>query len=168
MTVNTAGGATVFIGTTAIPDPGNYDPTDAGEYSVALAQYEADSYIEVGEVESLGEFGDSSENIKFASLADGRMRSFKGPRDAGEMAVTVGDDGSDDGQVAMVAAEGTKFDYNFKVVLNDAATLGGTGSISYFYGKVMQKRQNVGNVSNVVRRNLTVALNSAIIEVAAT
>jgi hypothetical protein len=160
MTVNTASGARLYIGTTATP-AGLEDLDDAS----AILEFEADSYIEVGEVENGGEFGDESQDVTFASLADSRTRHFKGTRDAGSMAIVVGDDPTDEGQVAMVAAERSHLDYNFKVVLNDALSLGGTGSISYFYGKVMSKRKNVGDVNNVVRKNLTVGINSRIVEV---
>lgn len=168
MTVNAASGAKLFIGSTNVPVPGNFDPSDAGENAAALADFEADSYIEVGEIENLGEFGDESGSIPFTSLSDSRTRTFKGPRSAGTMPVVVGDDVTDEGQAAMVAAEAQKFDYNFKVVLNDALTLGGTGSESFFYGKVMSKRKNVGDANSVVKRNFAVAINSAIAEVPST
>lgn len=150
MTVGTASGAKLFIG----------GPNSNRES--LLADYIADSYIEVGEVEDLGEFGDTSEGIKFTALSDGRTRTFKGPRDAGEMPIVVGDDVTDEGQIAMEAAEGTPYDYNFYVELNDALTIGGDNSKHYFIGKVMSKRRNVGNASNVVRRNFAVGINSAI------
>lgn len=153
MTVNTASGAKLYIG-----------GTNSNRDSV-LADYVADSYIEVGEIEDLGEFGDESERITFTALSDGRVRKFKGPRDAGEMPIVVGDDPTDEGQVAMEAAEASPLDYNFKVELNDALTIGGTDSVHYFIGKVFSKRRNVGNASNVVRRNFAVGINSAITSV---
>lgn len=160
MTINAAAGAALFIGTTAIPSIPR-GKLDAGQVDAVIAEFEADSYIEVGEVEDLGEFGDESEAITFTSLADSRVRKLKGPRDAGTMAIVVGDDMTDEGQVAMNAAEAETFDYNFKVVLNNAVTLGGNGSTHYFYGKVMSKRRNVGQANNVVRRNLSIGINSA-------
>jgi len=160
MTVNTAAGTTIFIGTTAIP-PNMVNLTD----NYALATFEADSYIEIGEVENLGEFGDQSEDVTFASLADSRTRHYKGTRDAGVLPLTVGNDPENEGQVAVVVAEGSPLDFNFKVVLNNASTLGGDGEVDYFYGKVMSKRKNVGDVNNVVRSNYSVGINSRIVEV---
>jgi len=153
MTVNTAGGSRLFIG------------SPNGDRNSVLADYLADSYIEVGEIEDLGDMGDESERITFTALSDGRVRKFKGPRDAGEMPIVVGDDPTDEGQIAMEAAEAEPFDYNFKVVLNDALTIGGTDSEHYFIGKVFSKRRNVGNASNVVRKNFAVGINSAITDV---
>lgn len=158
MGVNTAAGTRLFIGTTAIPANIN-DLSDAQ----ALAAFLEDSYIEVGEVEDLGEYGDQSEDVTFASLRDARTRHFKGTRDAGTAAITVGHDITDEGQLAMIAAEASHLDFNIKIVANDAITLGGDGSEDYFYGKVMSKRKNVGNVNNVVRGNYAVGINSRIV-----
>ena len=158
MGVNTAAGTRLYIGTTAIPQNMN-NLSD----SQALAEFQADSYVEVGEVEDLGEYGDQSEDVTFASLGDSRTRHFKGTRDAGTAPITVGKDVTDEGQIALVAAEASHLDYNFKIVNNDALTLGGQGSEDYFYGKVMSKRDSVGNVNNVVRRNFAVGINSRIV-----
>lgn len=150
MSVNTASGAKLFIGNAN------------ANRNTTLEEFQADSYIEIGEIEDLGEFGDESERIKFTALSDGRTRTFKGPRDAGEMTLIVGDDPSDEGQVALEAAEATPFDYNFRVELNDAVTLGGENSTHYFIGKVFSKRRNVGAANNVVRRNFAIGINSGI------
>src|ERR1044072_4808175 len=99
MTVNTAGGATLYIGTSAIP--ANIDDLTDMQ---ALAEFQADSYIEVGEIEDLGDFGDESEAITFTALKNSRTRKFKGPRDAGPTEIVVGDAPTDDGQAARVAA----------------------------------------------------------------
>jgi hypothetical protein len=156
MSVNSAGGVNFAIG--------GVDAT----LLMTLMQYEAESYISLGEVEDAGQFGDESTSISFTALKDSRTRKFKGPRDAGTMAVVCGADSTDDGQDAMVAAEATKFDYVFQVTLNDALTLSGTPTVCYFSGKVMSKRRNVGNVSNIVKYTFNVAINTAILEVAAT
>lgn len=153
MTINTASGARLFIG------------TQNSDRNTQLADYQADSYIEVGEIEDLGEFGDESERVKFTSLQDGRTRTLKGPRDAGEMALVVGDDMLDEGQIALEAAEASPLDFNFKVILNDAQTIGGDGSNHFFIGKVFTKRRNVGQANNVVRRNFAIGINSGIASV---
>lgn len=150
MGINTAAGSKLFIGS-----------ANSDRESV-LADYLADSYIEVSEVEDLGEFGDESEMISFTALSDGRVRKFKGPRDAGVMTIVVGDDMTDEGQVAMEAAEASPLDFNFKIELNDADSISGDDSTHYFIGKVASKRRNVGQANNIVRRNFTVAINSKI------
>ncbi len=158
MTVQAAAGTKIYIGTTATP-PNIEDLSDAA----ALAEFQADSYIEVGEVENLGEYGDQSQDVTFESLSDSRTRHLKGTRDAGVLPLVVGDDPDDEGQVALVDAEASNLDYNFKIVLNNALTLGGTGQVDYFYGKVMSKRKSVGGVNDVVRSNFSVGINSRIV-----
>lgn len=163
MGVQASAGTKIYIGTTAIP-PNINDLSDAD----ALLVFEADSYIEVGEVENLGEYGDESTDVTFESLSDSRTRHLKGTRDAGTMPVVVGDDPEDEGQLAMIDAEASNLDFNFKVVLNNKLTLGGTGQVDYFYGKVMSKRQSVGGVNDVTRKNFSVGINSRIVTVNAT
>jgi hypothetical protein len=148
MTVNTAGGVTLAIGSTT-------EFTD-------IAGYESDSWTDVNEIEDGGQFGDEAAAINFTALADGRVRKFKGPRDAGTQTLVCGDDPK--GQLLMLAAERTKFDYNIRVTLNDAITLGGDPSVHYFRAKVMSARRNVGNVSNVVKITYALGINSAILE----
>lgn len=160
MGVNTTSGARLYIGSTAIPN-NIEDLTD----TQALADFQEDSYVEVGEIENLGEVGDEATDVTFASLKDSRTRHFKGTRDAGTMTIVVGDDPTDEGQDALIAAEAQTFDYNFKVVLNDALTLGGSGSEHYFYGKVMSKRHVFNDVNSITRRNFAIGVNSRIVSV---
>jgi len=152
MTINTASGAKLFIATTA-GIPAN------------LAAYQALTFTEVAEVEDMGEFGDESEAVSWTALSDARTRKLKGPRDAGTQVVVVGDDMTDDGQVALEAAEASPLNWPFKVQLNDALTIGGEDSLHFFSALVMSKRRNVGNASNVVRRNFALAINTEILSV---
>jgi hypothetical protein len=154
MTVNTAAGSTVFIGTT-MP-------------ASSPAEFEMDYFTEVGEVEDLGEFGDEANEVTFTSLANRRVRKFKGSFDAGNLEVVCGSDPADPGQADMIAAMASDLDFNFRVILNDQITLGGSGTRLYFRGKVMSKRRNVGDVENIVRQTYTVGINTEIYEVAAT
>lgn len=151
MTANTSAGTKLYIGSSSV--------------ATVQADFEAESWIEVGEVENLGEFGDEAELVNFISLNDSRVRKYKGARDAGTMAVVCADDPMDEGQLAMVAAEASNLDYNFKVVGNNAVTLGGNGSIDYFRGMVSSRRKNVAGANDITRRSFNVAVNSAPIEV---
>jgi hypothetical protein len=150
MAVNTASGSKMYIGGTGAAS--------------TLTQFQALTWVEVGEIEDLGEFGDESEQVKFIALSDGRTRKLKGPRDAGAMTVVCGDDPLNAGQVAMLAAEASPLSYNFKVVLNDAVTVGGNGSNNFFRGKVFSKRRGVGSAGNVTKRTFIVGVDTAVLE----
>lgn len=150
MTVNTASGSKLFIGGTGP--------------ATTLVAFAALTWVEVGEIEDLGEFGDEAEQVKFISLSDGRVRKLKGPKDAGAMTVVCGDDPLNVGQIAMVAAEASPLAYNWKVVLNDAVTIGGVGSNNYFRGKVFSKKRGVGSASNITKRTFIVGVDTVILE----
>lgn len=132
-------------------------------------EYEADTYVQVGEIEDLGEFGDTFSSVTFTSLENGRVRKYKGTADAGDLTVTVGLDNGDAGQNAVKTAhkDRTKGDYNIKITLNDGdpdATPAITPSTFYMRGKVMNNTVAPGSADNVVRRNITIGINSEILE----
>lgn len=126
-----------------------------------IPEFEAiTTWIEIGLVESLGEFGDEAQAVTFAALGDGRVRKAKGARDAGVMALTVAHDPTDLGQAAIEAAEQTNDNYAFKVVIPDAPTPAYSDTIIYFRGLVMSRRKNVGTNDNVVRNTYNIGVNS--------
>ena len=150
MTVTTASGTKVFIG-------GQVTQTAAD----TLAEFEAMSdWIEIGEIESVGEFGDQANDVTFASLGDGRVRHAKGARDAGTMALVCGHDPLDTGQAAVDAAEQTKSNYAFKVVLPDAPTALYSNTTFYLRGLVASRRKNIGSNDNIIRNNYNVLVSS--------
>lgn len=101
MTVQTNAGSKLYIGTTS-------------------ANAATDTYVEVGEIVSFGDFGRVYNEIKFDTVNTRGTRKFKGTFDDGSMAMSLGRDPSDVGQAAIIAARDSDDDYNFKVSLNDA------------------------------------------------
>ena len=156
MTVPTTSGARLFIG-------------PANDTASILSDYTGLAWVEVGEVEDLGEFGDQWNSANFATLKDGRTRKFKTTRDAGDAEIVVGFDAGDAGQAAMVAALDSKRDYAFKVTLDDEDEDSPANPTTwYFRAKVMSNRRRIGNSeTGAVRRAVTIAVNSNIVEVAA-
>ncbi len=152
----TASGAKIYIG------PAVTSSTDT------TAEFAALTYTEIGLAETLGEFGDESNNVNFTALGDARVRKAKGARDAGTLALTVAHDPTDAGQAALEAAEATNNKFAFKVVYPDRPTPNGTDSIDYFRGLVMSKRKNVGSADNVIRRTYSLGIDSQIFTVPAT
>jgi hypothetical protein len=163
MAVSTTAGTKFYIGPVINADTLNsMSDEDAVTFFEA---FEAGDWTEVEEVEDLGEYGDSSEEITFVALGNRRVRKFKGPRDAGTQNVVVGRDPLDPGQQAMVAAEKTDFDYAFRTEYADARDESHTDSVDYFGAKVMSRAGNLGNVSNVTRRTFAIGINTAIFSV---
>ncbi|AUF96733.1 hypothetical protein CXQ80_13260 [Pseudomonas sp. 02C 26] len=134
------------------------------------AEYKADTYVDVGEIEDLGEFGDTFSAVNFTALSNGRVRKYKGTADAGNMTVTVGLDNGDVGQKAVGVAhkDRSKGNYNIKVTLNDGdpgATPAILPTTFYFGVKVMNNTVAAGSADNVVRRNITLGINTDILEI---
>ncbi len=156
MAITTASGSKVYIG------PVRTAATDTASEYAALTPW-----VEIGEVEDMGEFGDESGVTNFASIGDGRTRKLKAARDAGTLTLTVGRDPLDPGQIALKAAERTKFEYAFKVVAADAPDEDYTDTIYYFGALVMSQRDRYGTNDNVVRTVFNLGINTEIIEVVA-
>jgi hypothetical protein len=129
------------------------------------AAYELLSFTEVGEVESIGSFGDTYSEITFTALSNRRVRKFKGSKNAGTIELTLGFDGADTGQTAIKAALDADDDYACSVELNDGAT---TNTFFYFRGKIMSYVVGDANTENVSMATVSIGINSDIIEVAAT
>lgn len=133
-----------------------------------VAAFAALTYTEIGLAESLGEFGDESATISFTALNAGRVLKLKGPRDAGSVALTVAVDPLDPGQVALGAAEASRFNFAFKIVYPDRPNPTGTDTEEYFRALVMSRKRNVGDAANVMRRSYPIGINSRIVEKLAT
>lgn len=101
MTANTAAGTTISIGTTAT------DPT-------------TDTYLAVGEVTTIPEFGRVYKSITYNPIATRGTKKFKGSYDDGSVAIAMAKSSGDAGQQAVLAARDVDADYNFKIVANDA------------------------------------------------
>lgn len=157
MTVNTSSETKYYIGGST--------PIDYSSDANAIDDFEALTWVLIGEVEDGGEYGDEAADVTFQSLADGRVRHLKGARDAGVLALVFGDDPMDAGQIALKAAEQTKLDFNFKVEYADAPQEGWSGSVDYFRGKVQSVRKQVGAGDNVVRRTGNIGISTAILTV---
>lgn len=160
MAFHTAAGTRLYIGTTLDVD---FDSLTDQQIADAI---DNDSLVEIGELEDIQEFGDTAAEVTFTALGDRRVRKAKGSFNAGNLSGTCAFDSGDAGQAAILAALATDFDYNFKVVFNDASP-GSPSSptAQYMRGKVMGAPITPGNADNVIRRALTIGINTAIVQI---
>ncbi|WP_105437517.1 hypothetical protein [Neorhizobium sp. T25_13] len=128
------------------------------------ADFTTQVWKEITPLEALGTAGDTSDAITFDAIGEGRRKKLKGIRDAGTMEVVAGLDPVDEGQIAVVAAERTPYDYAFKVELNDEPP-GGTPSSRLFIAQVMSAAEAYDTANNVVKFNMSLAINSNIVRV---
>jgi hypothetical protein len=121
---DTFSGAKIYIG-----------PTTQIDYTTdetARVAFEALSYTEIKEVSTVGEIGASANIVTFPIVSDDFVKKAKGNRNAGDPVIVVGRVPDDPGQVAVRAAERTKFYYNFKMVLNDAIDENHSDTVYYW------------------------------------
>jgi hypothetical protein len=118
------------------------------------------AYVEIGELESIGDYGDTINDVTFSALASGRATHLKGLADAGTVELSIGFDAGDAGQLALVTAflDRSQFDYPIKVEYVD-------GLVDYFAAKVMSNKKTGVSVESVVKRTVTLGINSEIYEV---
>lgn len=163
MAIHKTGGSRFWISPTEV----DVDAIDAMNEGALLSFYEGiDDWVEIEEKENLGTVGDTAESIAFTTIGRNRVRKLKGPRDAGTQELVVGRDPLDDGQEAMIAAEGTDFNYAFKIELNDAKTSAHSKSVLYYAGLVMSRPTNMGPNAQVTTRTFSIGINTSILEVA--
>lgn len=153
MAISTTSGAKLYIGSDTVLGSGS-PPFD----------YPDDTYVEIGEIENLGELGDESNLVNFLAIGDARVRKLKGARDAGTMAVVCGRDPLDAGQAALRDAEQTKAKYNFKLVYADAASDLYTDTVAYFSALVSSQRAQLNGSDDVTKLMFNLAINTAITE----
>ncbi len=156
MTVQTSAGSKIYIGTTAAASN--------------QGQFESDTYDEIGEVVTIGEFGRTFQEITHTSINNRGTRKFKGSFDDGNLSLGLGRDPSGAGQAAVQEALDSDHDYNFKVELNDAGTdSGDEPTTMYFRAKVLSFTTNINDVNSVVQSTVGISIQSGtIIEIAAT
>lgn len=145
MAIGTSEGSTVFIGPV----------TDADD----LAGLEGLTYVEIGSVESIGEFGPQAQDVAFTPLKGPSVQHLKGAIDNGMIPIVYAHDPLDAGQIALRTAQGTKFEYAIKIVLSDEADANDTPTTFYGRGPVFGNRMNVGGANDVRKRTSNVGLN---------
>ena len=117
------------------------------------------TYIEIGSVESIGEFGPQGQDVSFTPLKGPSVQHLKGAIDNGMLPIVYAADPLDPGQIALGVAAGTKFEYAVKIVLNDEADDNDTPTTFYARGPVFGKRVNVGGANDVRKRTSNIGLN---------
>lgn len=159
MPIFATAGSRVFIGGVL--------PAQSADFTAS--NFSGETWVEITSLENIGKFGDTSTEIPFDDIGAARTKKLKGTRNAGNLELVMGIDYSDAGQLALLAAEKTTYDYAFKVEFNDKPTgISPTNSIRYFIAKVMMAEEALDTANNVMKLNATLAVNSNIVRVAAT
>ncbi|MEM1189943.1 MAG: phage tail tube protein [Pseudomonadota bacterium] len=123
------------------------------------AGYGALTFTEIGEIESVPEFGPSFSLITFTPLNSRVVSKRKGSVNYGQLAITLGRVPSDAGQTILIAAQASDASQAIEITLQD-------GTKIYTTGQVMSYRTNVGNTESMTLASVMIELDRPLIEVA--
>ncbi|MBX5021226.1 hypothetical protein [Rhizobium lentis] len=105
-------GAKIYLGPaiTVVPDDADIDATD----------FASVSFTEIKGWQTMGAIGDAATLISEDVISSGRTLKAKGTRNAGSMQNNFIILPNDPGQIALIAAESTDYNYPFKIAFDDA------------------------------------------------
>jgi hypothetical protein len=148
-------GSKVYIGT----------PMDDSDEDLVAADFSGQTWTSIGYLESIGTFGDAANPIETSYIDRARVLKMKGVRNAGNLELVAGIDFTDEGQLALLAAEKTSSNYAFKIEFNDKPVSGASpkNSTRMFVGLVMTATEQLDAADNVMKLNASVGINSNIV-----
>ena len=145
MAITTSAGASLAI---VKAEPATYD----------IAGFSALVFVDVGQIETMGEFGGSSQVIEFTGLTDVVVQKFKGSFNAGTIAVGLGKDITDVGQILLEAGAIPTENGVHSVEVTDA-----NGDILYFTCIVTGYTTNIADVNSVIKSTSNLEINNEVI-----
>lgn len=116
------------------------------------------TWVEIGDVSDLGEFGRQYNLVTFNPLGDRRTVKRKGSYNDGTIAAQMARVPSDAGQTILTTAVDDDDSYAIKIVLQD-------GTIFYTTAQIMSYTTNVGNVDQITAATVNLEIDNDIIEV---
>lgn len=122
------------------------------------AGYEALTWIEVGEVTDIAEFGRTYEEIITNYLNQRRVAKHKGNYDEGSPAITVTRNTEDDGQQACQVALASDDNSAFKILHQNA-------DVDFFEAKVLSYTQEIGAANKTYNASVQLSIDSDIVPV---
>jgi len=150
MTVQTSTGVLLAV---VAAEPGTHD----------AAGFAALTFVAIGEVVNVPEYGASAQVVTHEPLATGITEKYKGFINYGSLAIELGHDSTDAGQViiaAGVTGANKNVEHSFKLTYPD-------GAVDYWTGKFFSYTKNPGAANSIVSSTAQVEINSTIVEVAA-
>jgi hypothetical protein len=145
-------------------------PTMTGVEGTDLAAFDALTWIEVGMIESIGEFGPEKSLGTFTPLGTGVACKFAGTTDNGELSLSIAKTMTDEGLLDLIALQGVASETACKVQLSAVGTTTGghTTPAKYqrycFNGLVRSARITVGTGDDVVKVSVAIPVTGDIIE----
>ncbi len=140
MTVRTSAGTTIKV---TASQPATYDASG----------YNALSMTTIGEVTNLGEFGREYALVTHNPVGSRGTVKKKGSFNEGTIAMTVGLDTDDAGQILMKAAAASDNNYSFLITTQN-------GDKYYFQAQTMSFKVGVGGVDDITSASINLELDT--------
>lgn len=152
-------GAKIFIG----------PAKDVPDEDVDAADFTGITWTEIKGWQTMGAVGDAAALITESIISRGRDIKMKGTRNAGSMSNNFVIQPSDPGQIALIAAEATDYNYPFKIEFDDAPASGSapTPTMKYFIGLVTTAQEQGGGANTARLLNGTIEINTNVLTVPA-
>jgi len=143
MTVYTSAGSTLRVTASA---PATFDESG---YNTLFTSSPLPSLV--GEIEDYGEFGREYNLVTFNPVDTRGTKKLKGSFNEGSIALTVGLDTDDAGQILMKTASDSDDDYYFMVTTQN-------GDRYFFAAKVMMFKNVLAGVDDITLANITLEI----------
>lgn len=125
-----------------------------------LVGFQALTFVEVGEITDLGEFGRQYELVTHNALAARRTVKRKGSYNDGSITLPLARDVEDDGQVLLKAASLSDDSYSYRITTQD-------GTDFYFSAQCMSFTNVIGGTNSITGHNAMLEIDNDILEASA-
>lgn len=137
----------------------------AGTECDTLAEYDALTWVKVGNLLDVGEFGAQYQEVTYTTIDDAVVRRLKGALDNGTFSLLLARNPDDVGQGDVLEGLDSYTNVNIKVELNDKPTgAGAKGTRFYYPAKIFSYKNQFGDANQVVKANVNVGIDGFIIE----
>lgn len=131
----------------------------AQQFDLDQPGYEALTWVEIKAIGNHGEAGSITNILNYDTWDTTVIQKAKGMTDGGSPEIEVARIPTDPGQMLLRIAADTNLNYAFKMVRNDPAFAGGTGTVLYNRGLVTGPRRPFGRNEDFDLEIFTLALN---------
>lgn len=145
-------------------------PAITGTEETDLAAFDDLTWVEVGMIESIGEFGPEGQIGTFTPLGTGVVCKYKGTIDNGEVQLSIAKTTTDTGLITLISRQGNATEAAFKIELSEVGTTTGGHTTPakhqryVFLGLVRSARVTVGSGDEVVKVSCAIPIVSSFIE----
>lgn len=115
-------------------------------------------YVEIGEIEDIGEYGAEDSILSRTPLKTGVVQKLKGGTDFGTLPLQSALVLGDPGHVAVIAAQASKNAYTFRITYQD-------GTKDYFRALVTSYKKGIGGSEGFTKCSINLAITTATVTV---